>query len=83
VSLAERLRNMNAERKGPPCTIGVLLEGMTKEDACALTEALADPALQSRAIWRALVAEGYEITDSPVTRHRKGLCLCSRIDSQA
>lgn len=83
MSLAERLRNVSAERKGPPCTIRVLLDGMTKEDKQALTEVLADPTVQSRAIWRALVAEGYEVSDSPVARHRKGLCLCSRSDSKA
>ena len=83
MSLAERLRSVSKEPKGPPCTIRLLLDGMTKEDAQALTDVLADPTVQSRAIWRALVAEGYEISDSPVTRHRKGICLCSRSDSKA
>ena len=83
MSLAQRLATVSAERKGPPCTVRVLLDGMEHDDATALLDAMADPAVQSRAIWRALVAEGYEISDSPVARHRKGLCLCSRNALQA
>jgi hypothetical protein len=80
--LADKFTQAKTARKGPPCTVGLLLSFMSKDDHAALVAALADPSIESRTIWRVLVEEGHEISDTPIGRHRKGMCLCSRKDSQ-
>ena len=78
--LAEKFIQAKTPRKGPPCTVGLLLQFMTEDDKAALIAALADPSIESRTIWRVLVEEGHEISDTPIARHRRGMCLCSRKD---
>ena len=82
MSLADRLQHAKAERKGPRCSVAKLMDRMPAQDREALQAALDDDQLEARAIWRALLAEGYDITDQPLGRHRRGICQCSRIDSQ-
>jgi hypothetical protein len=83
VALADRFASYKPAPKGPACSIGSLLAGMDADDKVALQQALDDTSIQSRTIWRVLIDEGYEISDAPIARHRRGLCLCSRKDSQS
>ena len=82
MALDAKFTQAKTARKGPPCTVGLLMDFMTEDDRAALVAALADPAIESRTIWRVLVEEGHEISDTPIGRHRRGMCLCSRKDSQ-
>jgi hypothetical protein len=82
MALAAKFTQAKAARKGPPCTVGLLLSFMTGDDRAALEAALADESIESRTIWRVLVEEGHEISDTPIARHRRGMCLCSRKDLQ-
>ena len=81
MKLAHKFTQAKTAQKGPPCTVGLLLAFMTADDRAALIAALDDPSIQSRTIWRVLVEEGHEISDTPIGRHRRGMCLCSRKDS--
>jgi len=83
VALADRFASYKPALKGPACSIGSLLAGMDADDKVALQRALDDESIQSRTIWRVLVDEGYEVSDSPIGRHRRGLCQCSRSDLQS
>jgi hypothetical protein len=83
VALADRFANAKPARKGPDCSIKTLLAGMDGADREALQAALDDESIQSRIIWRVLIDEGYEVSDAPIARHRRGLCLCSRSDLQS
>lgn len=47
---------------------------LSEDDAVALEEALADPAVPTSVIARALKAEGHGIASSTLGRHRKGEC---------
>jgi hypothetical protein len=80
VALGDKFTQAKTTRKGPPCSVGVLLSSMTKDDREALIAALADPSIESRTIWRVLIDEGHEISDTPIGRHRNGVCQCSRQD---
>ena len=82
MALAQKFTQAKTAQKGPPCTVGLLLKFMTADDRAALIAALDDPSIQSRTIWRVLVEEGHEISDTPISRHRRGMCLCSRKDSK-
>ena len=82
MALAAKFTQAKTARKGPPCTVGLLLSFMTGDDRAALEAALGDESIESRTIWRVLVEEGHEISDTPIARHRRGMCLCSRKDLQ-
>lgn len=70
MALAAKFTQAKTSRKGPPCSVGLLLAFMSKDDRAALVAALADPSIESRTIWRVLVEEGHEISDTPIARHR-------------
>ena len=80
--LADKFMQAKTVRKGPLCTVGAMLSSMTPEDRDAVNQALNTPMVTSRTIWRVLVEEGYNISDTPIARHRRGMCLCSRKDLQ-
>lgn len=82
MALTDKFTRAKTARKGPPCTVGALLSFMTDEDRDAVNQAFNNPMVTSRTIWRVLVEEGHEISDTPIARHRKGMCLCSRKDLQ-
>lgn len=63
-------------RGGTHCTIKRILDVMSKEDAKVLTQALADPLIKGTAIRKALIANGYQLSDGVVTRHRRQECTC-------
>jgi hypothetical protein len=84
MSLSERLATANIV---PPrfCKIGLILTGtqLSKEDKTTLTEFLDAPEgthgrLTNSAIASALRAEGFDISNSSVDRHRANVCACAR-----
>lgn len=76
MGLFEEIQQANKTRTGTPCTVGTILNAMSKEDAKTLREALADPSIKGTAIWRALSGRGYKINEGTVTRHRRKGCTC-------
>jgi hypothetical protein len=63
-------------KKGPPCSVGVIINQLSPDDLVALNDALADLTITGRAITAALTAEGYKVRDYAVNRHRRGICMC-------
>ena len=61
---------------GPRCTVAVILDELTPEDAAALRAAFSKQAFTAAAIARTLRKRGHRITDGTVQRHRKGECSC-------
>jgi hypothetical protein len=76
MSLRDSLANVQHVRKGPTCSMKNIIDSLSKEDADALAEALANPNVTGRAITEALRAEGHDTRDHSVNRHRRGLCQC-------
>lgn len=60
--------------KGPSCT-NTLLD-LSAEDRAALDEALASPAITSKAIERWVGVRGQTWRSFSINRHRRGDCLC-------
>jgi hypothetical protein len=72
-------RKPTAIKKGPTCTIGLLLAAMDTDDRTTLASWLDDPRTYP-GTWIAdqLTDEyGQRVGDSTIQRHRKGRCLCT------
>ena len=76
MSLLAEMRNAEDARRGPRCSVTVVLESMNDEDAADLRAALGDPTITGSVIARILRNRGHRITEQSVTRHRRGACLC-------
>jgi len=70
MSLRDRLHEANTARNGK-CLTCHYLQTLPAEDAHELARAIADPNVTGAAIAYALNAEGYEIGQASVQRHRK------------
>lgn len=75
-SLREQLHEEKRPRRGPACSISVILAELDKDDRTALIEALTDPTVEHTAIRRVLVHNGFRVNINTVQRHRRGECLC-------
>ncbi len=75
-SLLDEIQTENRVRKGPLCTVKLILADLPSEDVDGLNQAMADPEVKTTAIRRALVARGFQIGDTSIARHRKGECFC-------
>lgn len=61
-------------RKGPPCSVCGLLESLPDTERQALLTLLGDTGWRYSSISRELLAEGYDIADSSLSRHARGDC---------
>ena len=68
MSLAASLRDAAQSRSGRPCNTCVLVGVLPSKDRVALV-------LSTLAIWRAIDAEGYDLSVQSLRRHRSGGCL--------
>lgn len=76
MSLASALRQAaNGEHRGRRCHTCTLIEALPTKDRTALLAALDDQTLSTKAIWRAVEAEGYDVSENSLRRHRSGGCL--------
>lgn len=75
MALATRLA-VPVVRRVPRCTIAVLADSMPDEDLAVFGKALADPTMLATDLARALRAEGYDVGESTIRRHRRGDCRC-------
>lgn len=91
MSLSERLAQIRSASPGTaPCKIGRMLTGteMPAEDQKILVAELERPRdatswLTSRTIVSALMAEGYDVSETTVNKHRRGDCTCYLGEAQA
>lgn len=74
MSLAKRLSEYDPPKIGGQCRTCALLASLPKGERDALQGALDDPKYSNAALAKILKAEGYQIADSTVRRHRKGEC---------
>lgn len=74
MGLKEALEAERAKKPGYRCSVCKLLDELPDDDAQALREALNTPLVQGAQISRALQAEGHDIKQNTVTRHRRGDC---------
>lgn len=78
VSLSTRLKSMKPKESGLPCGISIAIEKMDKEDAKTLEEVMfAVPRILSNSqVQEALIAEGYDVSRTSVSLHRRKQCRC-------
>lgn len=78
MSLSTRLKSMKPKESGLPCGIAAAMEKMGKEDTQALEEVMfATPRILSNSqLQEALVAEGYDVSYTSVSLHRRKQCRC-------
>jgi hypothetical protein len=74
VSLADSLRDVSPAPRGPRCTMCRIELALSDKDRAALMEALNSPTYTNDMIARALQAEGHDVRQQSVSRHRRGLC---------
>jgi hypothetical protein len=76
MSLRDQISAENNIRKGPACSVQLLLADLDEDDRQVLTEALADTKIAGTAIARALLKEGHRVGSHVLNRHRRGMCSC-------
>ena len=75
MSLKDAL-NQPYEPKRRICTVSLIKEKLSKDDADALIKALNDDSIPTAFIYRALKSEGHVIHDKSLGRHRRKECRC-------
>lgn len=74
MKFAEALAAQPKHRHGPECSMCLLLASLEPDERADIQQAFDSP-LATTIIYRALRSAGYEISYSPVSRHRKGECI--------
>jgi hypothetical protein len=74
MSISQRIADYKPARIGGACRTCELLRSLSKKEADALRDALADPKYSNAGLAKILKAEGYPMADSTVRRHRRGEC---------
>lgn len=76
MSLRDQIHAESVIKKGPTCSVLILLGELNKDDAEALREAMADAKVPGTSIARALLREGHRMSANNIQRHRRGMCSC-------
>lgn len=71
------LEDLQPPKKIYPCKIRDLAATMTKEDSAIFIKAVNDPNWPIVTLVEALRNRGVDISASPITKHRKGMCSCA------
>ena len=79
MSLRDQIAAQSTIKRGPTCSVSLLLADLNDEDREALTEAIADPKVPGTAIERALLKEGHRMPAHNIQRHRRGMCSCEPV----
>jgi hypothetical protein len=79
MSLRDQIAAETTVKKGPTCSVSLLLADLDAEDRAALLEALADVKVPGTAIERALLREGHRMGAHNIQRHRRGMCSCEPV----
>lgn len=78
MALADQLAGART-RWVPVCTVQKLALSMPEDDLVAFATALADEDTTAAFLARVMRAEGYDIGESTIRRHRRGDCRCSDV----
>lgn len=70
------LEDLAPKKQIRPCAIRGLLSKLEKKDQEILIAALANSDWASKALARELTSRGLAISDTPISKHRKGECSC-------
>lgn len=78
MSLSERLDDMKPKETGLPCGVSRAISEMTDSDRASFESAMFTlPRLLSNAqLQEALVSEGYDVSYSSISLHRRKQCRC-------
>ena len=79
MSLRDQIAAESTIKKGPPCSVALLLSELKGDDRQAVIEALGDPKVPATAIDRALLKEGHRVGSNSLQRHRRGECSCEPV----
>lgn len=75
MSLLDEIRRERI-KKGPACTVSVLLTKLEKSDAADLQAALDDAGISATIIAKVLSERGERISVEALRRHRRKMCGC-------
>ena len=78
MSLTNRLDEMKPKEPGLPCGVSRAMSSMSEEDRLSLEKAMySTPRVLSNAqLQEALVSEGYDVSYSSISLHRRKQCRC-------
>jgi len=73
------LEDLNNESNFPPqvrawCSVCTMMEQVSKEERKAIQERFDNRAISHIALSKVLRANGYDLSDSVIGRHRRGAC---------
>ena len=76
-NLTAAIAGISARRRGPQCTVSVILDKLAKPDREELAAVLADHAVSSQIVAQGVLAAfSLKISQHTIGRHRRGDCLC-------
>lgn len=73
--IIEEIRQ-SSPRKGPACSMGIILRSINGDQAKALNAAMSDVDIQSGAIAKWLGKQGFDCKSHTIARHRRKECRC-------
>ena len=81
MSLTDKLASTQRRGPGLPCSVAIVLEVLSEQDAQALRDALAVPKgdpnrLSAQHLSDLLREEGHRVPQKSLELHRKGACRC-------
>jgi hypothetical protein len=74
MSLSARIASFEPAVVGGKCRVCETIKGLPEDERAALQGALEDKRISNSALSNILKAEGYEIGESTVRRHRRAEC---------
>jgi len=74
--LSEAKEYQKTKKRFSKCLAGLIADKMDEELLADYLEALADETIASTSLSTVLKRRGIEISDTTVSRHRKGICSC-------
>lgn len=74
MSLSDRIAEYKPPRIGGSCKVCVILETVAEKDSAALRVALEDARISNAGLAHILKAEGFQIQETTVRRHRRSEC---------
>jgi hypothetical protein len=73
------LENLTPPKRIRSCAVRTILGQLEKKDKEIFVAALANPDWAALTLSKELTKRGLLISDGAITRHRKGMCSCSKI----
>lgn len=76
MALQDRLADTPQRVAGKPCSIGALEDRLIGAEADALYAMMHTLGWSATRVYNALIAEGYEVGQQTINRHRSRSCRC-------